>query len=66
MGEGDIEIATICRLFLGVKGIIITLFLSIIIAGIIAISILLFKLKDKKDAIAFGPYLAIGAVISIT
>lgn len=66
MGEGDIEIATICGLFLGVKGIIITLFLSIIIAGIIAISILLFKLKDKKDAIAFGPYLAIGAIISIT
>mgnify|MGYP000704010868 CR=1 FL=1 len=30
MGEGDIEIATVCGLFLGVKGILLGLFLAII------------------------------------
>ncbi len=64
MGEGDIDIALICGLFLGVKGIIVTLFLSIILGGIIAIIIIVFKLKDKKSEIAFGPYLAIGGIIS--
>lgn len=64
MGEGDIDIALICGLFLGFKGIIVNLFLSIILGGIVSIIIIIFKLKDKKSEIAFGPYLAIGGIIS--
>ncbi|WP_297713622.1 A24 family peptidase [Clostridium sp.] len=64
MGEGDIDIALICGLFLGIEGIIVTLFISIILGGIIAGLILIFKIKDKKAEIAFGPYLAIGGVIT--
>lgn len=64
MGEGDIDIALICGLFLGVKGILVTLFLAIILGGIVASIILILKLKDRKAEIAFGPYLAIGAIIS--
>lgn len=64
MGEGDIDIALICGLFLGVKGILVTLFLAIILGGIVATIILILKLKDRKAEIAFGPYLAIGGVIS--
>lgn len=65
MGEGDIEIAGVCGLFLGVKGILIALFLGIIIGGIAAISILLLKIKNSKDRIAFGPFIAIGTIISM-
>lgn len=65
MGEGDIDIALICGLFLGVKGILLTLFCSFVIGGIVAAIILILKLKDKKAEIAFGPYLAIGAVITM-
>ena len=65
MGEGDIDIALICGLFLGFKGIIVNLFLSIILGGIVSIIIIIFKLKDKKSEIAFGPYLAMGAIISL-
>ena len=64
MGEGDIDIALICGLFLGSKGIVVTLFMAIVLGGIIAGLILTFKLKDRKDEIAFGPYLAIGGIIS--
>lgn len=64
MGEGDIDIALICGLFLGIEGIIVTLFIAIILGGIIAGLILIFKIKDKKAEIAFGPYLAIGGVIT--
>ena len=64
MGEGDIDIALICGLFLGIKGIIVTLFIAIILGGIVAGLILIFKLKDKKAEIAFGPYLAIGGIIA--
>lgn len=65
MGEGDIDIALICGLFLGIKGIIVTLFLAFIIGGLVGAIILLLKLKDRKAEIAFGPYLAIGAMIAM-
>ena len=64
IGEGDIDIALICGLFLGGKGIVVTLFMAIILGGIVAGLILTFKLKDRKDKIAFGPYLAIGGIIT--
>lgn len=65
MGEGDIEIATVCGLFLGVKGILLGLFLSIVIGGISGIIILTLKLKKAKDKMAFGPFIAIGCLISM-
>ena len=65
MGEGEIDISLICGLFLGVKGIIVTLFLAVVLGGIVATIILLTKAKDKKEEIAFGPYLAIGGIIAI-
>ena len=65
MGEGDIEIATICGLFLGIKGICVSLFLSFIIGGIVASIIIIFKIKDRKSEMAFGPFLAIGAIITM-
>lgn len=64
MGQGDIEIAAVCGLFLGVKGILLGLFLAIIIGGIIGIIILALKLKKAKEKIAFGPCIAIGSFIS--
>ena len=65
MGEGDIEIAGVCGLFLGLKVILLALFLGIIIGGIVAIIILLLKIKSAKDRIAFGPFIAIGTMISM-
>lgn len=45
MGEGDIEIAAVCGLFLGIKGILLGLFLAIVIGGMAGIIILTLKLK---------------------
>ncbi|NFQ08110.1 A24 family peptidase [Clostridium sp. CMCC3677] len=63
MGIGDAEITLVCGLFLGIKGVIVTLFLGIIIGGIVAVIILALKLKDAKDSMAFGPCLSIGAIM---
>ena len=65
MGEGDIEIAAVCGLFLGIKGILLGLFLAIVLGGIVGIIILLLKLKKAKDKIAFGPFIAVGSLISM-
>lgn len=65
MGDGDAEIAAVCGLFLGIKGILIGLFLGFIIGGVSGIIIIIFKLKKLKDKIAFGPFIAIGVFISM-
>lgn len=64
MGEGDADIALVCGLFLGVKGAVLTLFIAFVLGGIIGVALLLLKLKNRKDEIAFGPYLSIGGIIS--
>lgn len=64
MGAGDVEIAAVCGMFLGVKGILVGLFLAIIIGGVIGIFVLALKLKKAKEKIAFGPCIAVGSFIS--
>ena len=65
MGEGDIDIALVCGLFLGKKGIAITLFFGIILGGLAGVIFLIARKKGKKDEMAFGPYLAMGAFIAL-
>lgn len=65
MGEGDIEIAVVCGLFLGSRGILLGLFLAIVIGGLAGIIVLALKLKNAKEKIAFGPFIAIGSLISM-
>lgn len=64
MGTGDIEIAAVCGLFLGIKGILLGLFLAVILGGTVGIIILALKLKTAKDKMAFGPCIAIGTLIA--
>lgn len=65
MGTGDIEIAAICGLFLGIKGILLGLFLAIIFGGGVGIIVLALKLKKAKERMPFGPFIAIGNLISM-
>lgn len=65
MGEGDIDIALICGLFLGSKGAIITLFAGVVLGGLAGVIFLIRKKKSGKDEMAFGPYLAMGAFIAM-
>lgn len=64
MGWGDVEIVFMIGIFLELKLNILSLFISIILAGTYAIYLLIFKKRDKKQAIAFGPYIATSAFIT--
>ena len=65
MGEGDYDIAGVCGLFLGVKGILVGLFIGIILGAIYGIVILARRYKSGKDEMAFGPFIALGSFISL-
>lgn len=61
MGEGDADIAGLSGLFIGIKGICGSLFISVIIAGIVA-SYKYFIKKERKAEMAFTPYIALGTI----
>ncbi len=65
MGGGDVKLLAMIGAFLGWKAIILTILLSSLIGSVIGIMVMLIKGKDFKYAIPFGPFLAIGAVISL-
>lgn len=64
LGGGDIKLMFALGIFLGAKGVLFALFLAFIIASIISLLLLLFKIKKRKDHIPFGPFLAIGSFIA--
>lgn len=65
MGGGDIKFAAALGLWLGWKLTLLTLFLSFIFGGMGGVAVLLTKLKGRKDCIPFGPFIALGAFISM-
>lgn len=65
MGWGDAEICLMCGLFLGLKLVLLMLFLSIVIGGVVGIVLLALKIKTRKDYIPFGPFIAVAAIITV-
>jgi len=65
MGGGDIKLLAMIGAFLGWKPVILTILSSSFIGSITGIAIMLIKGKDFKYAIPFGPFLSLGAVISL-
>lgn len=65
MGGGDIKFAAALGIWLGWKLTLLTLFLAFILGGLGGVIVLLLKLKGRKDYIPFGPFIALGAFISL-
>ena len=63
MGGGDIKLMAMLGFWLGIKGILLVMLLSFIIGAIVSIFLLLLKKKGGKDAIPFGPFIALGTMI---
>lgn len=65
MGDGDIEICAMAGLFLGLEKSVVMLFFSFVLGGIIGVILMLAKKKSGKDAMPFGPYIVLGAMIAV-
>lgn len=65
MGGGDVKLLAMIGAFLGWKAVLLTILLSSLIGSITGIFIMVVKGKDFKYAIPFGPFLSLGAVISL-
>lgn len=65
LGAGDVKMASAIGALIGPKLTLSTIFLSFFLGALFGIGLVLFKGKSIKTAIPFGPFLGIGAIISI-
>jgi len=65
MGWGDADICLLCGLFLGVKYILLMIFISFIIGASAGLFMIALAGKGGKDRIAFGPYIAASAIVTL-
>jgi len=65
MGGGDIKFAAALGLCFGWQSLLLTLLLSFALGGIGGALLLALKLKSRKDFIPFGPFIALGALITL-
>lgn len=65
MGGGDIKMMAMVGGLLGWQGVLMTTFLASFTGSIIGVLLILFKGKEWGSRIPFGPYLALGTIISL-
>jgi len=64
MGMGDVKLLAVVGLFLGWRLTMVALFAAVILAAIVSLVLILFKKLNSKSAVAFGPFISIGAFIA--
>ncbi|MBI2857382.1 MAG: prepilin peptidase, partial [Chloroflexi bacterium] len=65
MGAGDVKLAGLMGLMTGFPGVLVSLFVGFVAGGLVGATLLLLGLRGRKDAIPYGPYLALGAAVSL-
>jgi len=65
MGGGDVKLLAMIGAFLGWKSVCITIFFASLLGTIISLSLIACRKKTMEDYVPFGPYLGLGALISL-
>jgi leader peptidase (prepilin peptidase)/N-methyltransferase len=63
MGFGDVKLAVLMGLLLGLPGVLVALFLAFFFGAIIGVILMVFEKKSLKSEIPFGPFLIAGTLI---
>ena len=65
MGFGDVKLAVLMGLLLGVNNVLAALFLAFFFGAIISIILIVLREKKLKSEIPFGPFLIIGTFMAM-
>lgn len=65
MGGGDIKLMAMIGAFLGWKAVLMVTLIGSLTGSIVGIFLMIFKGKDRKTKIPFGPFLALGSIITL-
>ena len=61
-GFGDVKLGLLIGLVVGFPEVVVSLYFAFLSGGIVAAMLVLTRLKGRRDAIPYGPFLAIGAI----
>lgn len=65
MGGGDIKMMAMVGAFMGWKAVLLTTFAASLTGSIVGIFLMIFKGKGRKTKVPFGPFLALGSLITL-
>ncbi len=65
MGGGDMKLGAMLGAFLGWRLLLVGIMVAVLTGGIVAIILLALRRRGRKDAIPFGPYLALGGAVAL-
>jgi leader peptidase (prepilin peptidase)/N-methyltransferase len=65
MGGGDIKLGAMLGAFLGWKVVLLSIFLSVVVGGALALALIASGLRGRKDPMPFGPFLAAGGAAGL-
>ena len=62
MGWGDVKMSALIGLVTGFPLVLVALLMGVIVGGLVAGILLLLRVKKRKDAIPFGPFLSLATI----
>ena len=65
MGGGDVKLGAMLGAFLGWKVALLSIFLAVLLGGVVALMLLGSRITGRKDPIPFGPFLAAGGAAGL-
>jgi leader peptidase (prepilin peptidase)/N-methyltransferase len=65
LGFGDIKMVLLMGLFLGLNRLVVAIFFASLSGLLVGIFFIIFKKKDLKFALPFGPFLSLGSYIAL-
>jgi leader peptidase (prepilin peptidase)/N-methyltransferase len=65
MGWGDVKLAALIGLATGFPLVFLAIIMGAILGGIVAVALMIVKKRKFKEAIPFGPFLALAAMVTL-
>jgi leader peptidase (prepilin peptidase) / N-methyltransferase len=65
MGLGDVKFSALMGMMLGFPAILTAVLSGVILAGVVAVALVALRVRSMKDSIAYGPFLAMGALLAL-
>jgi leader peptidase (prepilin peptidase)/N-methyltransferase len=65
MGWGDVKLAALIGLVTGFRLVFVALLMGIILGGVVAVLLLALKIKGRKEAIPFAPFLSLATIVTL-
>jgi prepilin signal peptidase PulO-like enzyme (type II secretory pathway) len=65
MGWGDVKMAALVGLVTGLRLVFVALLLAVIVGGLVAGFLLALRIKRRRQAIPFGPFLSLATIVTL-